>query len=145
MTTQALGGTRPWVSWRGEPGAVPLGAILGGIAVLATAVVGLVNLDGLPFTVCTFKALTGWACMSCGATRALGRIFALDLPGAVALNPLATAGIASLVPWALADLALLSRGRALRVALAPPAARAARVVLLAAVAANWAYLLAVGR
>ena len=145
MTTQALRSTRPWITWRGEPAAVPLGAILGGIAVLATAAIGLVHLDRLPLTLCTFKALTGWACMTCGATRALARLSALDVAGALALNPLVTAGILALVPWALADLVLLSRGRALRVELAPGPARAARVALVAAVAANWAYLLAVGR
>ena len=145
MTTQALRSARPWISWRREPAAVPLGAILGGIAALATAVIGLVHLDRLPFTVCTFKALSGWACMTCGATRALARLFALDLAGALALNPLVTVGVLALVPWALADLALLSRGRALRVELAPGVARVARVAFVVAVAANWAYLLAVGR
>ena len=145
MTTQALQGARPWISWRGEPAAVPLGAILGGIAALATVVIGFVQLDRLPLTVCTFKALTGWACMTCGATRALAALFALDLPGALALNPLVTVGVLALVPWALADLALLSRGRALRVELAPGVARVARVAFVVAVTANWAYLLAVGR
>jgi len=145
MTTQALRSARPWISWRGEGAAVPLGAILGGIAALATALVGLVHLDRLPFTVCTFKALSGWACMTCGTTRALARLFALDLPGALALNPLVTVGVLALVPWALADLALLSRGRALRVELAPGVARVGRVAFVVAVAANWAYLLAVGR
>ncbi len=145
MTTQALRSARPWVAWRGEAAAVPLGAIFGGIAALATAVIGLVHLDRLPLTVCTFKALSGWACMTCGATRALARLFALDLPGALALNPLVTVGVLALVPWALADLALLSRGRALRVELAPGVARVVRVAFVVAVAANWIYLLAVGR
>jgi hypothetical protein len=145
MTTQALGSARPWLSWRGEPGAVPLGAILGAIATLATVAIGIARLDRLPFTACTFKALTGWACMTCGATRSLGRIFALDLAGALALNPLVTVGVLALVPWAAADLALLPRGRALRVEPSAGVARAARVAFVAAVAANWAYLLAVGR
>lgn len=145
MTTQALPGARPWIALRGRPGGVPLGAILAGIVALATAVVGLVRLDHLPFTACTFKALTGWACLSCGATRALGRLFALDLAGAMAMNPLVTLGALSLVPWALADLALLPRGRTLALELAPGVARAARVAFVAAVAVNWAYLLVAGR
>ena len=145
MTTQALGRARPLIVVRGRPGGLPLGAIFGALAAMAAAVVGLVHLDRLPFTVCYFKALTGWACLSCGATRALGRLFELDLAGALAMNPLATMGILSLVPWAAADLALLPSGRALSVELAPAAARAARLAFALALAANWVYLLAVGR
>jgi hypothetical protein len=145
MTTQALAGDRPWIVLRGRPGGVPLGAILGTITALATVAVGLIHLDRLPFTTCYFKALTGWACLSCGSTRALGRLFALDVAGALALNPLATVGVLALVPWALADLALLPRGRALHVTLAPGPGRIARAALVLALAANWGYLLAVGR
>jgi hypothetical protein len=145
VTTQALGRARPLVVVRRRPGGLPLGAIFGALAAMAAAVVGLVHLDRLPFTVCYFKALTGWACLSCGATRALGRLFELDLAGALAMNPLATMGILSLVPWAAADLALLPSGRALSVELAPAAARAARLAFALALAANWIYLLAVGR
>jgi hypothetical protein len=145
MTTQALPGRAPWVVLRTRPGGVPLGAILGAVAALGTALVGLAHLDRLPLTLCYFKALTGWACLSCGTTRALGRLFEGDLPGALALNPLATAGLLALVPWTLADVALLPRGRALAVELAPGAARAARVLFLFALAGNWAYLLVVGR
>jgi hypothetical protein len=145
MTSQALRGDRPWIVLGGQPGGVPLGAILGTIAALATAAVGWIPLDRLPFTACYFKALTGWACMSCGATRALGRLFALDVAGALAMNPLATVGVLALVPWALADLALMPRGRALSVSLAPGPARIARAAFVLALAANWGYLLAVGR
>ena len=145
MTTQALGARTPWIVVRGRPGGVPLGAILAGIGLSATALVGLLHLDRLPLTVCTFKALTGWACMTCGATRALGRLFELDVAGALAMNPLATLGTLALVPWALADLALLPRGQALDVDLAPPLARLVRIAVVVAVFANWVYLLAAGR
>jgi hypothetical protein len=145
MTTQAMAGARPWIALSGRRGGVPLGAILGAIAAASVAVVGLLHLDRLPFTVCYFKALTGWACLSCGTTRALGRLFALDVAGAFVLNPLATAGVLLLVPWALADLVLLARGRALSVDLSPGPARAARVAFVAALLANWVYLLAAGR
>jgi uncharacterized protein DUF2752 len=137
--------TAAWIAVRGRPGGVPLGAILGGIAAMATVAVGLLHLDRLPFTACYFKALTGWACMSCGATRALGKLSALDLAGALAMNPLVTLGVLALVPWAAADLALLPSGRALSVELGPGPARAARLAVVLAVAANWVYLLWVGR
>jgi hypothetical protein len=138
-TTQLLGvRTRPA---RGTPVSVWLAA--GGAA--ATLAVGLLHLDRLPLTVCTFKAFTGFACMTCGATRALGLLFQGDLAAALAMNPLATVAMLAVVPWALADLVLLRRGRALALHLAPAVARAAGVAAMLLVGANWAYLLVVGR
>jgi Protein of unknown function (DUF2752) len=145
MTTQALAGGRPWIAFSGRRGGVPLGAILGALAAVSVAAVGWLHLDRLPFTVCYFKALTGWACLSCGTTRALGRLFELDVAGALVQNPLATVGVLALAPWALADLVLLVRGRALTLELSPALARVARVPFVAAVLANWTYLLVVGR
>jgi hypothetical protein len=127
------------------PGGLPLGAILAGITLLAAVAVGLLHLDGLPFTVCVFKLTTGLPCVTCGTTRALGRLFHGDLAGAWRMNPLAAAGALALLPWAAADLVLMIRGRALGVDLAPPFARAARVAVVAAALANWAYLVAAGR
>jgi len=126
-------------------GALPLGAILAGIFVLAAAAVGLLHLDALPFTLCMFKFTTGLPCVTCGSTRALGRLVHGDLYGAWLMNPLAAAGALALVPWAAADLLLMTRGRALAVDLAPAAVRVARVAVVAAALANWAYLVAAGR
>jgi len=145
VTTQALRSDGPWIALRGRPGGVPLGAILAAIVAMAGAAVGILHLDRLPFTICYFKALTGWACLTCGTTRALGRLFELDLAGALAMNPLVTAGVLALVPWAIADLALLPRGRALVVELATGPARGARVGFVLVVLANWGYLLFAGR
>jgi hypothetical protein len=145
MTTEPLPGAPSGIALRGQAGGVPLGAILGGIALLATAGVGRLHLDRLPFTVCYFKAFTGWPCLTCGSTRALGRLFDLDLAGALAMNPLATIGLLALVPWAAADLLLMPAGRALRVELGPALARVARVAVVFAILADWGYLLMVGR
>jgi hypothetical protein len=145
VTSEALRGSTRLVSVRGRPGAVPLGAILAGLGLCAIVAAGALHLDRLPLTLCTFKALTGWACLTCGTTRALARLFELDLAGALAMNPLATVGTLALVPWALADLVLLPRGSALDVTLSPALARVARVAAVALVLANWAYLLAAGR
>lgn len=127
------------------PGRLPLGAIFGGIALLGAAIVGLLHLDRLPFTVCYLKALTGIPCPTCGSTRAVGCLAHGDLPGAFAMNPLATAALLALVPWALADLALLTRGRALGLSASPRAGKVLRVAVVATVLANWAYLVAAGR
>src|SRR5262249_59448131 len=77
-------------------GRLPLGAIFGAIGLAATTAIGVLHLDHLGFTVCLFKAFTGWPCPTCGSTRALGRLFALDLPGALAMNPLVAVGALAL-------------------------------------------------
>ncbi len=130
---------------RARPGATPVGALLAACALVAVAMVALLHLDRLPFSVCVFRAVTGFPCMTCGTTRALARLARLDLAGALAMNPLATLGTLALLPWAAADLLLLSRGRALSLELSPAAARAVRIGAVAAVLANWAWLVAAGR
>jgi hypothetical protein len=126
-------------------GATPLGAIFLACGLVIAAVVGLLHLDRLPVTFCAFKAVTGLPCMSCGTTRAFARLFSLDLPGAVTMNPLSAAVALALVPWGLADLALLPRGRALALEVAPALAPFVRVTAVALVFANWAYLIVAGR
>lgn len=124
---------------------MPLGAIFLGIGALAAVSVAVLHLDRLPILICVFRATTGIPCLTCGATRALGELATGDLSGALAMNPLATMAAFALVPWGVADLALMTRGRALSLQVAPSGARALRVLAVAAVAANWAYLVAAGR
>ena len=128
-----------------RPDGLPLGAIFLAIGVLGAAAVAVLHLDRLPILVCLFRAATGIPCLTCGATRAAALLATGDLSGAFAMNPLATAGALALVPWGLADLVLLPRGRALAVELAPSAAWAARGLAVAAVLVNWGYLVASGR
>jgi hypothetical protein len=128
-----------------RPSAPPLGAIFGGIGLLHAAAVGLLRLDRIPLTLCVFKGLTGLPCPTCGSTRALGRLFALDFAGALAMNPFTTLVAALVSAWALADLALLSRGRALALELGKPLGIALRVGALVLFLANWIYLIAAGR
>ena len=128
-----------------RPGATPLGLIFLACAIVIAAAVGLLHLDRLPLTLCAFKAVTGLPCLSCGTTRALARLFVLDLPGAVAMNPLATAVGIALVPWGIADLVLLRERRALALEVAPGAAPVLTVAAVALVAVNWAYLMVAGR
>lgn len=137
--------SRPLIRLRAVPGGLPLGAILTGIGAAAAVAVALLHLDALPFSVCVFKLATGLPCLSCGSTRALGRLVHGDVAGAFAMNPLAAAGMLALLPWAGADLLLLTRRKAFALELGPAAARAARIAAVAAVLVNWAYLVAAGR
>jgi hypothetical protein len=126
-------------------GRLPLGVVFGTIGALGAVAVGLLGLDRLPFPVCLLKAATGLPCPTCGSTRALARLLHFDLPGALAMNPLATAGLIVLAAWALVDLGLLARGRALDLEIGRPLSLWVRIAALGAVLANWAYLLAAGR
>lgn len=130
---------------RARAGALPLGAIFLSIGTVAALAVAVLHLDRLPFAVCVFHAVTGLPCLTCGATRALGRLAVGDVHGALVMNPLATLGAFFLLPWGVGDLALLPRGRALSLEVAPPVARALRLMAVAAVLVNWGYLVAVGR
>lgn len=134
----------PGIRFVAAVGGPPLGVVFGAIGVLGCAAVGLLGLDHLGFPVCFFKLATGLPCPTCGSTRAFGRLFARDLGGALAVNPLATLLALAVVPWAIVDLLLLARGRSLGVRASPAAARVLRVTVLALVLANWIYLIAAG-
>jgi Protein of unknown function (DUF2752) len=139
------GEARRWLRLSAPRGALPLGGILCLIGVLVSALVGLLRLHRLPVTLCYFKALSGLPCLSCGSTRAAALLWALDPRGAFLMNPLAAVAAAVLLVWGAADLALMTRRRALRASLAPSVRPAARWVAGVALAANWIYLIAVGR
>jgi len=123
----------------------PLGAIFGGIGLAGAAAVWLLGLDRIPLTLCVFKGLTGLPCPTCGSTRALGRLFGLDLAGALAMNPFTTVLAAVVAAWAVADVVLLPRGQALGVEVSKPTGFALRVAALLLLRANWVDLLAAGR
>jgi hypothetical protein len=133
------------VSLRTRPGGMPVGAILLAIGVAGGAMVAVFGLDRLPFPVCAFKAITGWPCLTCGSTRAVGRLVVGDVFGALSMNPLVTAVALAIVPWGLADLLLLARRRAVQLSLTGGAAMAARTAAVALLLANWAYLIATRR
>ncbi|SRR6266446_5596166 len=126
-------------------GALPLGAVFLVCGLVIAAAVGVLHLDRMAVSFCLFKAVTGLPCMTCGTTRAFARLFALDLPGAMAMNPLSAAVALALVPWGVGDLMLLGRGRALALEVSPGVAPFLRVTAVSLLAANWAYLIVVGR
>lgn len=126
-------------------GATPTGLIFLGTGSLGALLVGLFGIDRLPVTLCTFKAITGIPCPTCGSTRVLGRLAALDLAGAVAMNPLAAAVGGVLLLWGLGDLLLLRRGEALTVEAGPKLSKALWISGGVAALANWVWLIFAGR
>ena len=92
---------------------------------------------------CPFHALTGVPCPGCGTTRAALALARGDVPAAFGWNPLAAAaflfgGAACLLApwWVVAGRPLPSLARVL--------SWRARIALVAALAANWAWLIARG-
>ena len=80
----------------------PLAAIAG-ISLGAATVLGRVdpNNPGSLLPPCPFYALTGIWCAGCGSTRCLHALVHLDLPGAMAMNPLLVVSILPMLVLAL--------------------------------------------
>ena len=81
---------------------VPLAAIAG-ISLGAVTVLNRVdpNSPGSLLPPCPFYALTGIWCPGCGSTRCLHALVHLDLPGAMAMNPLLVVSILPMLVLAL--------------------------------------------
>jgi Na+/glutamate symporter len=130
---------------RASAGRLPLGALFALGAGLLALLGSAFRLDRLGFPLCMFKATTGLPCLTCGSTRALVRLAHLDVPGAVALNPLVALALIALVLWGLADGVLALRGRALVLEVGPTLSRVLLWGAIPLLLANWAYLVAVAR
>ena len=81
---------------------VPL-ASMAGIGVGAVAILSRVdpNRPGSLLPPCPFRTLTGIWCAGCGSTRCLHALVHLDLPGAMAMNPLLVVSILPMLVLAL--------------------------------------------
>lgn len=115
------------------------------LAALGLAVARWAPDDAFEHFLCPFKVVTTLPCLTCGGTRAMRALTRLDLVTAFEMNPLvALAGVAGAlyllhalrVAWTRRPWRLDPRGRLFRWL---------RPLLIAAVALNWAYLVAVGR
>ena len=131
----------------GRPPAVQLGLLWGAAAVsavaLALAAPGFVARAAVSLPPCPFKALTGLPCPACGSGRATAALAGLDLPAALAWNPLFTLAATAFVGGGLVALGLALAGRGVREPRTLPLA--ARAGLVLAVVAGWAWLVVDGR
>ena len=111
----------------------------------ALLVVGAVFLGlGLPWIGCPFRAVTGYPCLTCGATRCAIAFFHGNLSLAWSWNPLALLALCGVMLFDLyAVIVLLARSPRLRVIEWTRAEKnAVRIAVVALIAVNWAYLLA---
>ena len=141
-TNAAWRGVSSRLAARGVSSLIILAALLWGTLVVAALAISRVT--GNDVYTCTFRRMTGYPCATCGGTRAAERLLRGDLFGAIALNPLATAvviGTPLLLLWWIAvpppPPPTTPRKRRVPV-------WAAVLMLVAIVAANWAYVLSRG-
>lgn len=95
----------------------------------------VVETFSLPLPRCTFRALTGLPCLSCGTTRCLTALSHFDLMLAFHFNPLAT----SLAMMLLASPLILPLRASLR--LSACSKKCLTTFGIVAVAVNWTYLI----
>jgi len=93
---------------------------------------------GLDLTTCLFKRATGHPCPTCGATRGVLALAAGHPLAALTWNPLVFTALALALAWFAFRAAT---GLAPRLDWGPGARKRAWAAALAAVLANWAYLL----
>ncbi len=98
---------------------------------------------GLPWPTCSFRALTGWPCVTCGATRGALAFLHGEFAEAWRFNPLVFLGICAVIVFDLYALVVLTtRSRRVRVSLPRAGARKVVVAIVLLVGlANWLYVL----
>src|SRR5205085_4961025 len=112
---------------------------------MTAAVAGTIWLGfGLPSPHCPFLAMTGYPCLTCGATRCALNLFHGSFLQAFSWNPLAFVALCGVALFDLyAAVVMLARLPRLRlVDWMRTDKHAARIGVIALIAANWIYLLA---
>jgi len=126
------------MKWRAVgPADRQLAALWSFVAVAVLAAVPLASLWAPQLPACAFRAVTGVACPSCGATRAVEVLADGDLLTAFSLNPLVVTGLLAFVTGGL--FAPIWNRRVGRL----PDLRgivSIRVGLAAALLSNWVYV-----
>lgn len=120
-----------------------LGLLWGAVAAALVALSPLAPRLAAALPACPLKLLTGLPCPSCGAGRAALALARFDPAAALAVSPLAAGGWTLLIAGGLvAGIASLARIEVPE----PPNRfpRPIRWIVIAAVLANWIYLIATG-
>jgi hypothetical protein len=113
------------------------------ISVTAIAIGAIWLRLGLPTMRCPFLAMTGYPCLTCGATRCSIALAHANFGAALDWNPLATIALCGLALFNVyALIVLLARLPRLRiVAWTQREKTVARIIAVAVLLLNWAYLL----
>jgi hypothetical protein len=119
-----------------------LAFLWGGAALAGAAAAPFVRAFAAELPGCLFRAVTGVPCPTCGGTRALLALVRLDVPAALAWNPLVTVGALVFVLGGLVALVRAAGGRGVPDG-APP--RWAGGAAALAFVANWAFVIVQGR
>ena len=119
-----------------------LGAILGAAVLAGGALAAAWFRFGLPLPVCRFLDWTGLPCATCGSTRMIEALLHGRILEAAAWNPLLFCGVALLCSWgALSAIRLALVVPTWRLVVEPRERRALGLLVVATVAANWAYVI----
>jgi hypothetical protein len=106
---------------------------------------GLAWLHGCGVSVCLFRRLTGWPCLTCGATRAFSALLTGHLADAFKLQPLAVvAGVLAGAACGAQAWFLLVRRRVVRVRLEPAERQVFWTAVIVLAVLNWLYLVRCG-
>lgn len=120
------------------------GELLALLVLGGTAALGIAWLDfRVPLPACPFHTLTGFPCLTCGGTRCLRSLLAGHAATALAWNPFIFVGIIATALFA-AYAVIVTTFRLPRIrlgTLGPRLALALRLAVVAALAANWIYLI----
>jgi hypothetical protein len=125
------------ISWR-KTGRFGHAEVFAAIALLSLVIARFVPVLEIPFT-CPLRGLAGIPCATCGMTHAFVHLAHGEVARAFGASPLGALLAAGAWLYALADLVRVVAGGPLPDP-GPRAARAAAVLGIAAVLANWAWL-----
>ena len=131
--------------WRPLPPAASDPELIWLAVSLTAAIGGAIWLHfGLPMLRCPFLALTGYPCMTCGATRCSIAFLHGNFSGAWLWNPLAFLALCGVVLFDVyAAIVLIARAPRLRlIDWTRREKNAVRIAVVAVILVNWIYLLA---
>ena len=119
-----------------------LGAVLGAALVAGGALAAAWFRFGLPLPVCRFREWTGLPCATCGSTRMIEALLHGRILEAAVWNPVVFCGLILLCSWGALSVSRLAFGvPACRLIVEPWERRASGLLLVAAAAASWVYVI----